>query len=60
MNLPPIFIYFFILAGYSKFEERKKKGKTSGPRTDGGEALSTMTFSPLPSPLPLDQTISFP
>jgi hypothetical protein len=27
MNIPPIFSFFFILAGYSKFEEQKNKEK---------------------------------
>ena len=42
---------------------RKQQQKTSGNKrtTDGrGGALLTMTFSPLPSLPPLDQTISFP
>ena len=34
VGLPPP---LFFLAGNSKFEEQKKRVKTSGPRTDGGE-----------------------
>jgi hypothetical protein len=48
-EFPANFFFFFILAGYSKFEEQKKYGKTSGPRTDGSSAGGDKKGGPLQS-----------
>jgi hypothetical protein len=54
------FFCFFLFLRDTQNSKSKKIRKNKRTTDWRGEALSTMTFSPLPSLLPLDQTISFP